>query len=211
MKFNELMGGLTKGAKEIAAGIAGSNYAKNILPGKQNYMNEVSNFINNNKKMNFKLHSAEAADKISDQIIGYTSVANELGENININKKTADQISNSIFKKDLSPDSFNVLQQKLEENGIAKQQAELLANNAQNVTNEVFNKTYAIDDLNKVQKGFAYAQTYFNNPDKKIAAQRIGTAIGAYAGINAGGRFLSGGTLTTDSYGQKDIAGIPFI
>jgi hypothetical protein len=211
MNFNELMSGLSKNSKEIAAKIAGSNYTKNIIPGKQDYLNEVNNFINNNKKMNYRIHSAEAADKIANDIMGYTEVAKELGENINIDKKTANTISNSIFKKNFSSDSFDSLQQKLEESGIAKQQAEKIANEAQNVTNEVFNKNYNINDLNKIQKGYVYSQAYFNNPDKKITGQRIGTAIGAYVGINAGGRFLSGGTLTTDNYGQKDIAGIPFI
>lgn len=211
MKFNELMSSLGKTTKEVAEKIAGSNYAKNILPGKENYINEVNNFINNNQKINFRIHSAEAADKISNNIMGFTEVANELGENININKRTADEISNSIFKKDLSSSSFDTLQQKLEENGINEQYAKELVNQAQDITHEVFKKKYNVNDLTKIQQGLIYPQAYFNNPDKKIMAQRIGTAVGAYAGINAGGRFLSGGTLTTDSYGQKDIAGIPFI
>ena len=29
--------------------------------------------------------------------------------------------------------------------------------------------------------------------------------------LSVGGRYLQGGTLTTDQYGRKDIAGIPFL
>lgn len=54
-------------------------------------------------------------------------------------------------------------------------------------------------------------KAYFSNPDKDIRNARIGAAVGAYAGVAVGGRLLSGGTLTADSYGRKDIAGVPFI
>ena len=56
-----------------------------------------------------------------------------------------------------------------------------------------------------------YPQAYFKNPDKKVRNTRIGTAVGAYAALSVGGRYLQGGTLTTDQYGRKDIAGIPFL
>ena len=56
-----------------------------------------------------------------------------------------------------------------------------------------------------------YASTYFNNPDKTIKQQRIAAVAGTYIGVNAGARLLSGGNLTHDEYGQKNIAGIPFI
>lgn len=36
-------------------------------------------------------------------------------------------------------------------------------------------------------------------------------AVGLYAGVTVGGRLLSGGTLTTNSRGERDIVGIPFI
>lgn len=54
-------------------------------------------------------------------------------------------------------------------------------------------------------------RAYYSNPDPKIRNTRIAATVGAYAGVAIGGRYLSGGTLTTDSYGRKDIAGIPFI
>ncbi len=43
------------------------------------------------------------------------------------------------------------------------------------------------------------------------AAVRTGTAGAAYMGANAGLRYLSGGGLTYNNQGERDIAGIPFI
>ena len=54
-------------------------------------------------------------------------------------------------------------------------------------------------------------RAYFNSADKSVRHARAATAVGAYAGVTVGGRLISGGTLTEDSYGKKDIAGVPFI
>lgn len=64
---------------------------------------------------------------------------------------------------------------------------------------------------NAFEKYSTYPQAYFNSPDKKINNTRIGAAVGTYVGTTVGARYLSGGNLTTDSYGRKDIVGIPFL
>jgi hypothetical protein len=56
-----------------------------------------------------------------------------------------------------------------------------------------------------------YAKTYFNNPDPKVRNHRIAAVAGTYGAVTVGGRLLSGGTLTEDNYGRRDIAGVPFI
>ena len=43
------------------------------------------------------------------------------------------------------------------------------------------------------------------------AAARIGAAGAAYMGVNGGLRYLSGGGMTYNNQGERDIAGIPFI
>jgi hypothetical protein len=43
------------------------------------------------------------------------------------------------------------------------------------------------------------------------AATRVGAAGGAYMGAATGARYLSGGGLTYNNKGERDIAGIPFI
>ena len=54
-----------------------------------------------------------------------------------------------------------------------------------------------------------FAGGYFG--DKTYGGTRVKAAIGAYAGVNIGGRFLSGGGITRNNTGERDIAGIPFI
>lgn len=55
------------------------------------------------------------------------------------------------------------------------------------------------------------AKDYFIGGDMKQNAARIGTAAGLYMGAAAGARYVSGGGMTYNNQGQRDIAGIPFI
>ena len=61
------------------------------------------------------------------------------------------------------------------------------------------------------KKMIVYPKTYYSNPDKTIRNTRIAATVGTASALAVGGRYLSGGTLTRDQYGQKNIAGIPFI
>lgn len=79
-------------------------------------------------------------------------------------------------------------------------------------------RTGTIDSVNAALKDVTgkdkmgymrFAKGYFG--DKTYGGTRIKTAVGAYAGVNLGGRFLSGGGITTNNQGERDIAGIPFV
>ena len=54
-----------------------------------------------------------------------------------------------------------------------------------------------------------FAKGYFG--DKQYGGTRIKTVLGAGAATAVGVRYLSGGNLTTNAQGERDIAGIPFI
>ena len=54
-----------------------------------------------------------------------------------------------------------------------------------------------------------FAKGYFG--DKQYGGTRIKTVLGPGAATAVGVRYLSGGNLTTNAQGEKDIAGIPFI
>ena len=54
-------------------------------------------------------------------------------------------------------------------------------------------------------------KAYFNPADPKVRSDRIKAAVGGYAGVAVGARVLQGGSITRDEYGQRDIAGIPFV
>lgn len=45
----------------------------------------------------------------------------------------------------------------------------------------------------------------------KTAAMRSGLAVGGYVGINAAGRAATGGGMTYNNRGERDIAGVPFV
>ena len=79
-------------------------------------------------------------------------------------------------------------------------------------------KTGTIDSVNAAMKevtgkdkmGYInFAKGYFG--DKQYGGTRIKTVLGAGAATAVGVRYLSGGNLTTNAQGEKDIAGIPFI
>ena len=57
----------------------------------------------------------------------------------------------------------------------------------------------------------ANANAYFNPGDKMISRNRKFGAAGAYVAGTAGMRYLQGGTLTKDEYGESNIVGVPFI
>jgi hypothetical protein len=71
--------------------------------------------------------------------------------------------------------------------------------------NTVRDGGYYMDNQNIVEK----MQTYFSNPqygDKRLTTAGIGTAA-----LLVGGRYASGGDLTHDADGRRDIVGVPFI
>lgn len=79
-------------------------------------------------------------------------------------------------------------------------------------------KTGTLDSVNAALKDVTgkdkmgylkFAKGYFG--DKTYGSTRIKTTLGAGAGLAVGTRYLSGGNITTNSMGERDIAGIPFI
>ena len=66
--------------------------------------------------------------------------------------------------------------------------------------------------LGREKPGLGYSNVvkgYFG--DEVYGKARRQTAIVGAAGIGIGGRYLSGGNLTTNAQGERNIAGIPFI
>jgi hypothetical protein len=62
---------------------------------------------------------------------------------------------------------------------------------------------------------FAYraqgAKKYFSTDDPSINQKRLGVVAGGYVAATSGMRIINGGTPLTNEYGERDIAGIPFI
>lgn len=210
MNFSELMNNGSKKIGEIAKDIAGSKYAKAIIPGKENLLNEANSFINNTNKTSMKLRSNEINKQMFNDITDTVNTINEMSLNpLDINKRKIKNITSMMNNTNYSSEAFSKMNKALVNEGINNDIADALINKFQQNSSTILNSKLNVNDYNRFTKASIYTKAYFNNPENKNI--RIGTAIGAYAGLSIGSRYLSGGTLTTNNSGQKDIAGIPFI
>jgi hypothetical protein len=55
------------------------------------------------------------------------------------------------------------------------------------------------------------ARKYFSTDNPAINQKRLGVVAGGYVAATSGMRIINGGTPFTNEYGERDIAGIPFI
>ena len=201
-----------KNPKAIAEAISGSKIKesklyKAIIPDKDNFYKEVTNMINNDDKLKASLKSQDVEKTIATKIKEYANAAN-----IDISDETAQKIAHT-GNGVVTDEAFENINKALQENGLAKEKTDKLTSKLQKYAQDVMDKPIdrekAINSIGK--KMIVYPKTYYSNPDKTIKNTRIAATAGAVGAIAVGGRYLSGGTLTTDRYGQKDIAGIPFI
>lgn len=201
--------------KAIAEAISGSKIKesklyKAIIPGKDNFYKEVTNMINNDDKLKASLKSQDVEKTIATKIKEYAN-----GAKIDISDETAQKIAHA-GNGVVTDEAFENINKALQENGLAKEKTDKLTSKLQKYAQDVMDKPIdrekAINSNGK--KMIVYSKTYYSNPDKTIRNTRIAAtagAVGTASALAVGGRYLSGGTLTRDQYGQKDIAGIPFI
>ena len=67
------------------------------------------------------------------------------------------------------------------------------------------------DTISKIAYQVQGAKKYFATDDPSINQKRLGVVAGGYVAATSGMRIISGGTPLTNEYGERDIAGIPFI
>ena len=197
--MKELMEGtaqdMKKAARNIAKKPAVKQYFDSIYPGKTNLINELNQTIANDPKMSAKWMDERVQKRVKDTL-----------EDL-VPKDKIEELSQTVHSATYS-DDIDELAKSI---GQYTDKADIASKIMKDEAKEVIDN--GLDNIkpglyDKITK---YPQAYFKNPDKKVRNARIGTAIGAYAGLTVGGRYLQGGTLTTDQYGRKDIAGIPFL
>lgn len=211
MDYGAMMAGAKKTIGQVAHDIAGSQFRKDVLPGKENLMKEVSERVAKNQDVisglqnakNFIINTMSAATGDPDYSGGIGAM---LRSKENIDSVVSAQLQ--ILKKRginstlLNDDTLKTVQQKAHE---AYQQGVSLAQSSPQPGRVIF------DSLNTVDKAGQIVQTYFSHPNEQVRTNRILGAVGAYGVASVGGRVMSGGNLTTDRYGRQNIAGIPFI
>lgn len=178
---------------DIASSVANSKWAKAVIP----TTDELNKTIINNTKLSASLYNENIQKSLATMFQG-----------INIPEEQAVKMAKSVNAKNY--DSAIALLG----NDISKytdKPVDKVIERARTVTQNEISKGISPDSLSVPDKILKYPAAYFTNPDNSIKNTRIATAAGAYAGVAVGARYLSGGTLTRDNYGRKDIAGIPFI
>ena len=115
----------------------------------------------------------------------------------------------------LDDKAFNELNEALKKDSIFSGGADSVIDLTRDISEKYkSSKNVTTDDVQNLkwyQKAKEYTSAYYLSPDKKTRNTRIAATIGTASALAVGGRYLSGGTLTRDQYGQKNIAGIPFI
>lgn len=198
-----------KNPKAVAEAISGSkitesNIYKTIIPGKKQLTEEVAT------RMSGKtiIDTSELKGEMNGILKNY--------ENIGIN--ISDSVTNAFdefSKSDLGNDALEKLRVSLKNDEALTNASDKITDKIENISKKYKStKTVITDDVQNLkwyQKAKEYTSAYYLSPDKKTRNTRIAATAGTISAVSVGGRFLSGGTLTRDQYGQKNIAGIPFI
>lgn len=186
--------------EDVASSISNSKWAKSIIP----TVDELNKTIADNSKLSRSLHDENIHRQLKSMFTG-----------INIPEEEASRMAKTVKSKNYEQ-AINELSEDISK--YTDKPVDKVLERAKSITEKELSRKVDIDEagiggkLNAtVNKVIKYPQAYFMNQDKSIRNTRIGTAVGAYAGLTIGGRYLQGGTLTTDQYGRKDIAGIPFL
>lgn len=178
---------------DIASSISNSKWAKSIIP----TVDELNKTITSNSKLSSSLHTENIQKNLSSMFKG-----------INIPEEEAIKMAKTVNGKNYEKAIDNLAESIAEH---TDKPVDKVIERAKTVTEKELNKAIDADMMSISEKIIKYPQAYFSNPDKSVRSTRIGTATGAYTALSVGGRYLQGGTLTTDKYGRKDIAGIPFL
>ena len=197
---NKILNTVGSKIQDIASSVANSKWAESIIPSVQELNQTMVKNISSSKKFLDKqaqLGAKEALEKIG-----------------NIPKEEAEKISKTVSSKNLDKsieDLRDTVSKKIPKDKNIDNVLNAVKKRAEKTMSKEPDLESILQTMNPIEKYANYPKAYFTNPDKKVRNTRIGTAIGAYTALSVGGRYLQGGTLTTDQYGRKDIAGIPFL
>ena len=185
----------TVGAKiqDIASSVANSQWAKAITPS----MDELNQTIASNAKLAKSIHTENMRKSLGTMLQG-----------IDVPEQEAIRMAKSINSKNYE-EAIEALSDDISK--YTDKPVDKVIQRAKTVTKQELEKKIDPDTISIPEKVLKYPGAYFMGSDKKVRNTRIATAAAAYAGVTVGGRYLSGGTLTRDNYGRKDIAGVPFI
>jgi hypothetical protein len=200
--------GFTRGVKNAAQGYGSVLKANTAI---QRTASDLYKF-NKNIKQVAEINAKGGGERISKQ-------AKKVFEDIRAVDPEFEKAVSGISKKDLN--HANEVQKYYEQNKkVINKRANNYRDAASNISGQKLKDGFATyrdsvgynnDFKGNVKAGLDVAGTYFFGEGGKKSAIRIGTAAAGYMGVNMAGRAITGGSLTTNNNGERDIAGIPFI
>lgn len=210
--FNEVLSGARKTMGDWAQQISSSQTFKNIVPSAEAFGKELTANINSNQAIKI----SHIQDKLNDAVgNAATPLLTRAGLDAAQVSAVKEEMSGVLKGTDYSDEALQKLSDIMKKNNIDDTMFEKFKGVASKNIKSTIEASDATIERATLTEGMRhpklYASTYFNNPDKSIKAQRIAAVAGTYAGVAVGSRYLAGGNLTHDEYGQRDIAGIPFI
>lgn len=218
--YNEVLEGGTKTIKEWASKISSSKFFNDVIPGKAGFAQELSASISSNQKVKATFIQEGLAGRIENIAeVAFPKLGVAADKVDTVTKEIVDTLKGT----DYSREAVDTIAKVMEKNNIdINSEAgsktfgtfkDMLAKGLQEVIDEANVTVDPVDvSLRRFrERPLTYMSTYLNNPDKKVKHNRIAAIAGTYAGVAVGARYLSGGSITRDEYGQRDIAGIPFI
>lgn len=179
--------------QDIAASVANSKWGQAIIP----TIDELNQTIAGDVKLAGSLYNENIQKSLASMLQG-----------VNIPEEEAIKMAKTVKARNYEKTIDNLAD---DVSKYSDKPVDKVIERAKSVTKEEISKGIDPDSISIPSKIFKYPRAYFKNSDKEIRNTRIATAVGVYAGVSVGGRYLSGGTLTTDNYGRKDIAGIPLL
>lgn len=180
--------------QDLASSVANSKWGKAVIP----TTDELNRTISGNTRLAGSLYD-EKIQKSLGRMFAFEANIPDLEA-----VKMAKNVTAKNYDKAIESLSDDIVK-------YADKPVDKVIQRAKDVVKKEISKGIDADSLSIPDKVMKYSAAYFMNPDKQIRNTRKATVAAAYAGTAIGGRYLTGGTLTTDKYGRKDIAGVPFL
>ena len=209
------------GAKieDVASSIANSKTGKKIFPGTEQLHNEINSRVASyvNQGTHYKVFKNSLGDAASNtdkeiQKIFETRFDDDILNSMNLDSSKVNELislRNSVTQSNMD-NVFESMRNIASDDKFSGYIDDIVK---PQIATDVrgLDKDTVVPSIGKVNYALNVPRAYYDSPDKSTRRTRIAATAGAVAGVAIGGRFLAGGTLTNDSYGKKDIVGIPFI
>ncbi len=229
MNKSILQSTFTNTIMDIAESIASSDnkFLRDLYPGKVTLTNELNKGIA--KRVANK--QSVISDVIDDKVDTINKAINSSlkGDKAVVNKikqEAANELDTKHITRKNIEDKLNNVLSSIDDSNLSKEDKEKISSLAKGAKEWIgyvpkANKKAIINRLEEINGGTDLENkleyytdgilTYFNNIDKEVNQHRLIAGMGAYEATAIITRHLKGGNATTDPYGRKNIAGIPFI